>query len=58
MTQDVVLWWQGLILHDDMQSQFFGSPCNQGPVSIPSTGVQWTCGIRLDGTFNCTCKQP
>ncbi|BDA44399.1 hypothetical protein COCOBI_05-5830 [Coccomyxa sp. Obi] len=38
----------------NVQSQFFGSPCNQGSVSIPTTGVQWTCGIRLDGTFNCT----
>ncbi|KAK9915704.1 hypothetical protein WJX75_002879 [Coccomyxa subellipsoidea] len=38
----------------NLQSQFFGSPCNQGPVTIPSSGVEWTCGLRLQGTFNCS----
>lgn len=33
---------------------FFPSPCMQTPVSIPSFGVEWTCGLQLDGTFNCT----
>ncbi|EIE26113.1 hypothetical protein COCSUDRAFT_61109 [Coccomyxa subellipsoidea C-169] len=37
-----------------LDSHFFGSPCNQGPVTIPSTGVEWTCGMRLQGTFNCS----
>ena len=39
------------------QSQFgsfFSSPCQQTSVSIPSVTPEWTCGLNLSGTFNCS----
>ena len=41
------------------QSQFgsfFSSPCQQTGVSIPSITPEWTCGLNLSGTFNCSGK--
>ncbi|CAK0736637.1 hypothetical protein CVIRNUC_000778 [Coccomyxa viridis] len=40
-----------------VQSQFgsfFSSPCQQTSVSIPSVTPEWTCGLNLSGTFNCS----
>ncbi len=42
-----------------LQSQFgafFSSPCQQASVTIPSTTSEWTCGLKLSGTFNCSRK--
>ena len=44
-------------IHFDMQSRFgtfFSSPCQKTTVTIPSTTPEWTCGLKLSGTFNCT----
>ena len=44
-----------------LQSQFgafFSSPCQQASVTIPSTTSEWTCGLKLSGTFNCSSKPP
>lgn len=44
-----------------LQSQFgefFSSPCQQASVTIPSTTSEWTCGLKLSGTFNCSRKPP
>ena len=41
------------------QSQFgsfFSSPCQQTSVTIPSVTPEWTCGLNLSGTFNCSSK--
>ena len=42
-----------------LQSQFgtfFSSPCQQTTVTIPSSTPEWTCGLKLSGTFNCAGK--
>ena len=40
-----------------LQSQFgnfFGGACRQGAVQLPSTAVQWTCGLAVNGVFSCS----
>lgn len=44
-----------------LQSQFgafFSSPCQQTSVTIPSSTSEWTCGLKLSGTFSCSRKPP
>lgn len=39
------------------QSQFgsfFGGPCRQGPVQVPSLDLQWSCGLSVNGQFTCS----